>query len=339
MINEQLSNYIKQQLEQKVDKDQIKNSLISNGWQTKDIDEVFFSLLNPLAEQQPIPQPIPQPPTVVTSLPNAVELFKQSLLIYKQKLGIIMGVMAIPFLITLLEKIFNNTSATLTQLIPKTLLLPILIIVPLWGQIALLYAIKDNREKISIVELYKQSWHKIYSYLKVSGWQITMTLAGLFLLIIPGIIFSVWYSLAGLILVFEELGEKDALLKSREYVKNHWVEVFGRLLFIIIISTLIYFLPNLINAFVQVPLISEINTFIFLMLFIPLVTIYLFLIYQNLKTIKGEFSFAPSLKDNKALNSINFLVVIMFIIFIFLLISFYEYLNLDQIEIFLKNYV
>jgi len=289
MINEQLSNYIKQQLEQKVDKDQIKNSLISNGWQAKDIDEVFFTLLNPLAKQQPIPQPIPQPPVIVTSLPNAIELFKQSLLIYKQKLGIFLGIASITILLpTLMGEILDNIPPASSNYFKLFLVLltPITIVLTFWGSVALLYAIKNHNEKIGLLELFKQAKHKLNSYFKIIGWQFTLVLGGLFLLIIPGIIFSIWYCLAEFTLVFEELKVKDALLKSREYIKNHFAEVFWRLLFLSIIGILISQIPYLINLFIPTPLIFKINVYIFSILLNPLRIIYLFLIYQNLKKHK-----------------------------------------------------
>ncbi|XOB46799.1 MAG: hypothetical protein ACKKMV_01310 [Candidatus Nealsonbacteria bacterium] len=44
MINQQLLDYIKQQLRQGVSKEEIKNSLLTNGRQAKDIDEAFNSI-------------------------------------------------------------------------------------------------------------------------------------------------------------------------------------------------------------------------------------------------------------------------------------------------------
>src|SRR3989344_6205520 len=70
MVNPQLLDYIKQQLQQNVSKEQIKNSLLANGWQTSDIDEAFSSL------QPNIPSPhnvIPQPST--TFFPKPMHLW------------------------------------------------------------------------------------------------------------------------------------------------------------------------------------------------------------------------------------------------------------------------
>lgn len=41
MANQQLLNYIKQQLQQGVDKEMVKKSLIAQGWQLQDVEEAF----------------------------------------------------------------------------------------------------------------------------------------------------------------------------------------------------------------------------------------------------------------------------------------------------------
>lgn len=44
MVNQQLLDYIKQQLQQGISKEQIKSSLMANGWQAQDIDEGFNAI-------------------------------------------------------------------------------------------------------------------------------------------------------------------------------------------------------------------------------------------------------------------------------------------------------
>lgn len=44
MINQELLDYIKQQLQQGVSREQIKNSLLANGWQEQDIEEGFNNI-------------------------------------------------------------------------------------------------------------------------------------------------------------------------------------------------------------------------------------------------------------------------------------------------------
>lgn len=50
MIDQNLLNYIQLQLQNGVSKDQIKSSLLSNGWQDSVIEEAFATLVSPVAE-------------------------------------------------------------------------------------------------------------------------------------------------------------------------------------------------------------------------------------------------------------------------------------------------
>jgi hypothetical protein len=53
MVNQQLLDYIKQQLEQNVSKEQIKGSLLTNGWLASDVEEGFTVVMSPLSAVSP----------------------------------------------------------------------------------------------------------------------------------------------------------------------------------------------------------------------------------------------------------------------------------------------
>jgi hypothetical protein len=97
MINQQSLDYIKQQLQQGTNKEQIKNSLIANGWQTQDIEEAFSFIENPTS----LSQPIPTPTQTISSFPSATAILSQTWTIYKQRLGTFLGVTITPMLISM----------------------------------------------------------------------------------------------------------------------------------------------------------------------------------------------------------------------------------------------
>lgn len=300
MIKQQLFDYIKQQLQQGVSQEQIKNSLIANGWQAQDVDEVFAFIQNFANHSQYVPSPTQGIPL----LPSATAIFGQAWAIYKQRLGTFLGIMTIPMLIMvvliavltgdgfldviLLSSKFASGGFSLLILL-KILFWFIVVISQTWGQTALLYAIKDNQERIGVVESYRRGWHKIISY----WWVLLLTgfimFGGFLLLIVPGIIFSVWFSLAIFILIAEDLTGMNALLKSREYVKGKWGGVFWRLFFMGALSLIISSVLNLISWLLQIPFGLIITLF-----WVPLAMTYSFLIYSNLKSLKGEIVFAPT---------------------------------------------
>ena len=54
MVDQQIIDYIKRQLDHGVDKEKIKNFLISNGWQSSVIDEAFVFISSSSAPKPPI---------------------------------------------------------------------------------------------------------------------------------------------------------------------------------------------------------------------------------------------------------------------------------------------
>jgi len=310
MVTQQLLDYIKQQLEQGVSQEQIKNSLMANGWQAQDIDEAFVLVQNPPSRSQSA-----QTPTqTITSLPSATAILGQAWAIYKQRFSTFLGVMMVPTLIMIVliavlvgggvlsDSLFSSkfTTGGIGLLILLAILFFVVIfIIQVWGQTALLYAVKDSQERIGVIESYRRGWHKIISYWWVSLLAAFITLGGFLLLIIPGIIFAVWFSLAGFVLIAEDLKGMNALLKSREYVKDKWGGVFWRLFFIGAMSLIIYLVPILIFSFLKIPFGEEIIRFIIVLFLTPLIVTYGFLVYSNLRVIKGEVAFTPT-KGKKA---------------------------------------
>ena len=305
MINQQLLDYTKQQLQRGASQEQIKNSLMASGWRESDVNEVFSSVSNVSSHQSQAP--IPQ--QTVASLPSATALLGQAWIIYKQRMGVFLGIMIIPmvimigFVVTMGSYGFLFKYLVLAQfaavgygLFIALMLLLILVFTVgmLWGQTSLLYAIKDSQEGIGIKESYRRGWHKIVSYWWISILAWFIILGGFLLLIAPGIIFWVWFSLAIYILISEDVKGMDALLKSREYVKGHWGGVFWRLIFMSALYLIIYFIPVIILDFIEIPLAEQISQFIVGLFLAPLFTIYLFLVYSNLKAIKDEFVSAPT---------------------------------------------
>jgi len=176
----------------------------------------------------------------------------------------------------------------------------------------LLYAVKGSQERIGIKESYRKGWHKIGSYFWVAILAGFITIGGFLLLVIPGIIFVFWFILALIIVIAEDLKGMDALLKSKEYVRGRWGSVAWRVFFIGVISFLISLAFGFILSFLKIPY-GEIVARLFNGLFLtPLGIIYLFLLYNNLKAIKGDFVFAPT-KGQKAkfalIGLLGFLII------------------------------
>lgn len=106
---------------------------------------------------------------------------------------------------------------------------------------------------------------------------------GFMLFIIPGIIFMVWFFFAQFILIKEDVHGMDALLKSREYVSGQWFNVALRLV-------LIWAASILVGA---IPLAGP----ILYITFFPFVMIFHYLIYRDLREMKGDVPFSCGAAD------------------------------------------
>ncbi|MBZ9577492.1 hypothetical protein KJA13_00430 [Patescibacteria group bacterium] len=229
----------------------------------------------------------------VSSLVGPGELLRKTFQIYKSRIGVFLGIAVIPFLVYLLfipffllPLFFNLSFIAFYKslgliLLPLTLSVMIVLgimafVVNLWASIALLYAIKERDQKIGIKESFTKGWSKILSYWWISILVGLITMVGFLLFIIPGIIFSLWFSLAGYVLVSEDIKGMKALFRSKQLIKGYWWKVFWRYLaltfLIILVLCIVGFIPfvrNIIYIFIT-----------------PFSVTFSFLIYENLKQLK-----------------------------------------------------
>jgi hypothetical protein len=153
-----------------------------------------------------------------------------------------------------------------------------------WGFSAFIFAVTN--EELGIKDSLKQGWHRVLSFMwiyNLTGFIIT---GGFLLLIVPGVIFLVWFAFAQFILASEGEPGMNALLKSKEYVRGRWFDVFLRLFVIWIMSVCVGMVP------VIGPIVS--------LLFFPFVMIFTYLVYLDLKEIKGDGMDFPQSSGEKA---------------------------------------
>ncbi len=153
-----------------------------------------------------------------------------------------------------------------------------------WGFSAFIFAVTDGT--LGIRDSLKKGRHRVLSFLwlyNLTGFIIT---GGFLLLVVPGVIFLIWFAFAQFILASEDERGMKALLKSKEYVREKWFDVFLRLFVIWIMSACVGMVP------VIGPIVS--------LLFFPFVMIFIYLVYRDLKEIKGDGMVYPQSAGEKA---------------------------------------
>jgi hypothetical protein len=170
-----------------------------------------------------------------------------------------------------------------------------------WGFGSFFCAVAD--ENLSIKDALEKGGQNIWAFIWLISLLGYIIPGGFLLFFIPGVLFMVWFAFAVFILPNE--GEKgmDAVLKSKEYVQGHWVDVFVRL-FLIWLASL---------GVGMIPVIGSILSIIFY----PFVMIFVYLIYEDLRHVKGDVSRPFSVGEKLGwigIASLGYFVIIVFTI-------------------------
>lgn len=228
----------------------------------------------------------------VQSLPGIGQLAGEAWRVYKQKLRILLGLMLIPMALSLLSSFLQGNPSEETKSV-SPLFFPIwlaLIIIGLWTTVSLFYVVNNRDKEVSFKEAMANGWPRIIPFFWVSFLTGLISIVGFILLIIPGIIFSVWYVFSEYIFFAEDLRGMAALKRSKELVKGFWWKVlwrflgFGFIMFLIMIPVMI--VTAILGSLGLWP-VSAILTAILNVLIAPLGIVYGFMVYENLKRVKG----------------------------------------------------
>jgi len=279
--------YVKSQLAQGRTEDEIKKAMLDTGWNEQVVQGIFQNLAVAGVQQayqggQLLP--------VGKLLSNAIDIYKThwKTLVTLSSLPVVTVIISIIIFGGALGYGSVLGRDNIASLAPgfSLLFLGFIIIaflIQILSTVAVIIALKERQNNYGVKESLKAAVSKIGQYIWVS---ILMSLAigvGFLLLIIPGIILWVWYSFSVFVTVAEDLKGGKALARSKEYVKGRWGKIFGKLAFIYLIVIAFNIIVGLIpeNA-----LIDGISTLIGLLILTPIVWVYSYLLYENVRATK-----------------------------------------------------
>ncbi len=238
---------------------------------------------------------------------NIAQLLNESWRIYCLKIKTLVAIIALPvgfsFLFGILMYFLADTSIkySIWFSVIGTIAYLGSFFLWLWAIPSLLYNLKENT---GIKESYKRGFKILSPYVWVYFLLTIIIIGGFLLFIIPGVLFSIWFSLAIFILVFEERKGFNALFRSKHLVKGKFWGVLGRFLIlglIIVIGLFLVFaliLFGIENKQIK-DQISEVIGYFLQLFILPFFLIYGFLIYNNLKEIKAETPYEEPARSKK----------------------------------------
>ena len=214
------------------------------------------------------------------------DLFRESWSLYRERVRILTKIIVLPvaFLVAgdLLGLFAPSGLAGLPAFIGT--------IISFFAYLALIFAMQ---EKISWGEAYRLAWSRIWSY----SWLVILSafviLGGFVMLVVPGIIFSIWFAFAAYAFVLEKEEGMNALLRSRQYVQGHWWQVFGRQIVFGLAALVVMILLGLVGTALGGEAGASFIVNLFILLLAPLSVAYVYTLYQNLKSLKPGVAGQP----------------------------------------------
>lgn len=180
------------------------------------------------------------------SLSSPIYLLKKALEIFfkKENFVFFLKLMLIVFIISFgvgtlvmlsgggLVLVGENPSKNLILVLPLIVGGLAMIVVSIWMQAVIYESIRKvfSGESLEIKITLKSGWAKTWKFFLVSLALMFVVVLGFLLLVIPGIIFAVWFSFSQFILISEGLGVRASLAKSKKLVKGRFWQVLGRLI-------------------------------------------------------------------------------------------------------------
>lgn len=232
-------------------------------------------------------------------------LLKNSWAIYKKHFLLFFGVVLPAMVANVILDILPSPPAILNAMGSIALLLLSILV-----GISLIYAVKEREKGVTAKQALKNGWKRFFSYWWLIVLSTFIAMGGFFLFVIPGIVISVWFSVAIYVFVIEEKKGMTALLRSKHLVSGHWWSVFWRFLFLAIFGFLIFiplmFIVDFGFNFEKFAMGGNDSRSVML---IPLGilswlttafgTIFGYLIYENLRDLKRNVIFEEPKKSTK----------------------------------------
>ncbi len=234
-------------------------------------------------------------------MPGPIQLFKDSLGIVKANLFLFLSILLIPIIVSFITALFAPNKATgimiTSESIVYVVLMFIYVILSILMTMALILAINDS--SITAKEAYKRAMPYFWRYIGLSILMSIILMVAFVLLIIPGIILSVWFAFATFVLVLENAGIVDSLKKSREYVRGKWWAIFGRLIAMSVLVILLGMVISMVTVFMPNGVVTDAIATALSLLLAPVAMAYMYLLYNEVRVTSSAApevpaSFAPS---------------------------------------------
>lgn len=320
MVDQNLLDYVKNQRKNGVEDETIKKNLLANHWSEKHVHEALYGV---------VPDPKRDQLLSFSQLLSATwNLFRQKLLqlLFISALptlilvgaGIFFGVIFVPISALIGSSLFSSTSLIFYLIIAIVAIILSLgfFYFTLWCQTALIMCV--SQEDISIKDSFKRARSYIWRFYWVAFLTGLITI-GYFIF---GIIAVIWFSQVNFVVVNEDEKGISALLKSREYIRGRWYPVFGRYLVFGIGYILLLLIVQAITRLLGSTALETVIGLIVQFTTTPFFICFAYVLYDDLKKVRGKFDFQPTRKTKILYTFPGLLSIPLVVIFMILMVMF-----------------
>ena len=236
-------------------------------------------------------------------LKSLSEIVKEAIGVYQSKFKVAIGIMSIPVVIAFMLSEFSAASVYFPPLHQANW--PFIVKIVLWmaslffniiAVSALLFSIKDET---GIKQSYVRSLKNPYLFISTFALGAFVVVGGFTMFIIPGIIFSIWFSFAPYIVTWEHKTGLDALRRSRYLVEGYFWKVSLRLFVAFLVMVFGGILSSMIGQILKDSL--GIVTGLSHLFLTPLVVFFGLVLFQNLVTLQPKTTVPDSNMFKKTL--------------------------------------
>ncbi len=234
-------------------------------------------------------------------MPSAAKLFGEAWKVYTKNFGVLAAIAFIPAVFVVLAH-FLHLAIPATDSQPLIIGLAFVgifgLLILAWSCGAMMKAMQsiDSTGKAAFFAAYGQGLDRMWPLVGLVLLTILIVGVGTILLIIPGIIFFIWFSLGIYAFAFEKLGIGWSLSASKQYVYQHFWNTLWKWIFAFIIYALFEVVLALIFAEISVmfnlsqDILAYIMNTLAAIISTPFFIVYGYLIYHYLK---GIYQVAP----------------------------------------------
>lgn len=209
-------------------------------------------------------------------------LLSKSWSLYRSRFSYFVSLLAVPYGIFVL----NSLVAQFIFSTPLVLVLSsVSLILLVLATIAILLSLESN-ELPDFKQSWQLAWPHFWPLVLVSLVTGFVVVGGMFLFLIPGLIFIFYLSFAKVVVILEKKKSFSALVQSWFYVRGYLGSVVVRILIIVVATILVLLVMSFISEIFG-QFISYLMMIASFFIVMPFLIIYYYCLYKDLREIKG----------------------------------------------------